>query len=36
MLLNPFGVDISSGVETNGDKDYEKIKEFIRKVRELS
>jgi phosphoribosylanthranilate isomerase len=36
MLLNPFGVDISSGVETNGYKDYDKIKEFIRKVRELS
>lgn len=33
--LKPFGVDVSSGVETNGAKNYEKIKEFILKVREL-
>ena len=33
--LNPFGVDVSSGVETEGFKDYKKTKEFIRKVREL-
>jgi phosphoribosylanthranilate isomerase len=28
-------VDVSSGVETQGFKDYEKIKKSIRKVREL-
>jgi len=31
--VNPFAVDTSSGVETNGFKDYEKIKEFIKRVR---
>jgi phosphoribosylanthranilate isomerase len=33
MLLNPYGVDVSTGVETNGYKDYEKTKKFIKKVR---
>jgi phosphoribosylanthranilate isomerase len=35
IQLTPYGVDVSSGVETQGFKDYEKIKNFIRKVREL-
>ena len=32
--VKPFAVDASSGVETNGFKDLEKIKTFIRKVRQ--
>ena len=34
-IVKPYAVDVSSGVEINGFKDYNKIKEFIRKVREL-
>jgi len=34
-LINPYCVDVSSGIETNGIKDFEKIKKFINKVRLL-
>jgi phosphoribosylanthranilate isomerase len=32
---NPYGVDISSGIETDGIKDKDKIKKIIQKVRSL-
>ena len=32
-LLDPFAVDVSSGVETNGIKDVEKIEKFIKAVK---
>ena len=36
MQLQPFAVDISSGVETNGFKDEEKIQAIIKRVRNYS
>ncbi len=30
---SPFGVDVSSGVESNGVKDFEKMKKFVNEVR---
>ena len=32
-LLNPFGVDVSSGIETEGSKDPDKMKRFTEAVR---
>ena len=34
-IIKPFAVDVSSGVEVDGVKNFEKIKEFIKKVREI-
>jgi phosphoribosylanthranilate isomerase len=33
---HPFGVDISSGVETDGLKDGEKVRQIIKTIRERS
>lgn len=33
--LRPYGVDVSSGVETDGHKDFEKMQVFLKAVREI-
>ena len=33
--LHPCAVDVSSGVETDGHKDEEKVRQLIRRVREM-
>ncbi|BBJ28084.1 phosphoribosylanthranilate isomerase [Athalassotoga saccharophila] len=32
-ILRPYGVDVSSGIETDGYKDFEKMRLFVEKVR---
>lgn len=34
-LLSPFAVDVSSGIETDGFKDFDKMKEFTQQVRNI-
>lgn len=34
-IINPYAIDVSSGVETNGEKDIVKIREFIELIRSV-
>lgn len=33
--VRPYGVDVNSGVETNGEKDYDKMTQFVRIAKEF-
>ena len=35
-VLHPFGVDVSSGIETDGKKDLSKMKSFVNTVRKIN
>ena len=35
IALHPFGVDVSSGIETEGKKDMAKMRRFVKLVREV-
>ena len=34
LLLNPYAIDISTGIETDGCKDYQKMEQIIKRVRD--